>query len=52
VPGNWGNRRTFDKRGTTIPRPLAREKLLGKGIALDFPGFHRLYDDDWIVLFF
>jgi len=24
---------------------------MGTGIAIDFPRFHRLYDDDWIVLF-
>jgi hypothetical protein len=25
---------------------------MGTGIDIDFPGFHRLYDDGWILLFF
>ena len=25
---------------------------MSTGISCDFPGFHRLYDDDWIDVFF
>jgi hypothetical protein len=49
--GNGGKRPNFTNWATTLPRPFPWKTPMGTGIAIDFPRFHRLYDDDWIVLF-